>query len=130
MQDVSCVHYLCNVGSQKNYAYVPTPHSTHNEQHPVIPQTDVAGSEFTIAYYKRDTRKGVDWNYTDAEVCACTHEHTRTHVYIVVKHSYMISHTHMHIRAQARAQTHILKCVGISISIDTPLPPFLICCGV
>jgi len=69
------------VRSQRNYAYIPT-HSTHNEQHPVIPQSDVAGSEFTIAYYKRDTRKGVDWNYTDAEVCACTRVHTHTHIFM------------------------------------------------
>ena len=25
------------------------------------------GREYTIAYYKRDTRRGVDWNYKDAE---------------------------------------------------------------
>jgi hypothetical protein len=36
------------------------------EQKPVVPQGP-AGREFTIAYYKRDTRRGVDWNYQDAE---------------------------------------------------------------
>ena len=36
------------------------------EQKPVVPQGP-AGREYTIAYYKRDTRRGVDWNYQDAE---------------------------------------------------------------
>ena len=46
------------------------------------------GREYTIAYYKRDTRRGVDWNYSDAEGgCALptTHNHhtprARTHTH-------------------------------------------------
>jgi hypothetical protein len=36
------------------------------EEKPVVPQGE-QGREYTIAYYKRDTRRGVDWNYADAE---------------------------------------------------------------
>jgi hypothetical protein len=69
------------------------PATITQEQKPVVPQGTVAltcsgeqlsgtslvgfwaacpsagedGREYTIAYYKRDTRRGVDWNYTDAE---------------------------------------------------------------
>jgi hypothetical protein len=41
------------------------------------------GREYTIAYYKRDTRRGVDWNYSDAEGgCALPAYHTQpTHTH-------------------------------------------------
>ena len=42
------------------------PGTLAQQQKPVVPQGE-EGREYTIAYYKRDTRRGVDWNYQDAE---------------------------------------------------------------
>ena len=52
---------------EKSTLYRPVaPGTLAQDERPVVPQGET-GREYTIAYYKRDTRRGVDWNYADAE---------------------------------------------------------------
>jgi hypothetical protein len=57
---------------------------------PVIPQGETPGREFTIAYYSRDTRRGVDWNYKDAEGKV-------SHLHIYIEREYVCVYIHIYI---------------------------------